>query len=88
MLRWTALSLLPPVELSGLPAQARLDSHHPPIAALSQYEFTQGQTLRVVSGIWATSGGTFNSKSTTTRLPRSIPAECGPEDCSRSKRQS
>src|SRR5688572_23350292 len=57
--------------LSGLPAQANHTTYwnfDSPVAKLAQYEFTQGQTLGVVSGTWVTSGGTFNSTSTGTAI--------------------
>jgi hypothetical protein len=70
--RWPAILLLTPaVVLSGVPAHAdhtigfNFDS---PVAQLAQYEFTQGETLGVVSGAWAASGGTFNSTSTATAI--------------------
>ena len=57
--------------LSGLPAQANHTTYwnfDSPVTKLAQYEFTQGQTLGVVSGAWVTSGGTFNSTSTATAI--------------------
>jgi hypothetical protein len=72
MLRWPAfvLSILP--VFLPRPAQAfgvfDCEDHRPPVAKLFQHEFTEGQALRAVSGVWATSGGTFNSTSTTTAI--------------------
>jgi len=70
---WPALvlSILVPVFLPR-PAQAFnaydcLD-HRPPVTKLVDFEFTEGQALRVVSGVWATSGGTFNSTSAVTAI--------------------
>ena len=73
MPRWPAfvLSILVPGFLPR-PAQAfgafDCEDHYPPVAKLAEYEFTEGQALRAVSGVWATSGGTFNSTSTATAI--------------------
>jgi hypothetical protein len=69
MSRWPAILLLVCLAvLSGLPAQAALYNFESPVTELARYEFTQGQTLGVVSGTWATSGGTFNNTSTGTAI--------------------
>ena len=73
MPRWPALvlSILVPVFLPR-PAQAfdvfDCVDPRPPVAKLAEYEFTEGQALHVVSGVWTTSGGTFNSTSTATAI--------------------
>jgi hypothetical protein len=69
MSRWPAfvLSIAIPVFLS-LAAHAADGNYSPPIAKVAQYEFTDGQAPGVVSGAWATSGGTFNSRSTATAI--------------------
>ena len=43
-------------------------NYRSPVTELAKYEFTQGETLGVVSGAWLTSGGTFNSTSTATAI--------------------
>ena len=43
-------------------------NYRSPVTELAKYEFTQGETLGVVSGAWSTSGGTFNSTSTATAI--------------------
>ena len=58
--------------LLALPAHADHDTiyfnYDSPVTVLARYEFTQGETLGVVSGAWSTSGGTFNSTSTATAI--------------------
>lgn len=93
MSRWPAFMLFIAVAgWSELPAQIQDEpsNYHPPIAQLAQYEFNEGQTLGVVSGAWVTSGGTFNSTSTTTAIatidsyePESPFAESLPEVAAR-----
>ena len=69
MSRWPAFILFVAATLSlEVLAQDEHSNYHPPVAKLAQYEFTPGQTLGVVSGTWAASGGTFNSTSTTTAI--------------------
>jgi hypothetical protein len=75
MSRWPAFMLFIGVAVwSELPAQIQdeMANYWKPIAGLARYEFNEGQTLAVVSGTWATSGGTFNSTSTTTRAIATI----------------
>lgn len=69
MPRWPAfvLSIAIPAFLS-LPAQATDGNFRPPVARVAQYEFADAQAPGVVSGAWATSGGTFNSTSTATAI--------------------
>ena len=43
-------------------------NYRSPVTELAKYEFTQGETLGVVSGAWSTSGGTFNSTATATAI--------------------
>ena len=77
MSRWPAFMLFIAVAVwSELPAQIQ-DEHsnyYTPVAMLAQYEFNaaEAKTLSVVSGTWVTSGGTFNSTSTTTRAIATI----------------
>jgi hypothetical protein len=75
MSRWPAFMLFTAVAVwSELPAQFQDDNgqHRVPIAKLAQYEFSADppdrRSLGVVSGTWATSGGTFNSTSTATSI--------------------
>ena len=72
MSRWPAiLVLIPAAVISALPARAEHTTYFnydSPVTALAKYEFTQGETLGVVSGAWSTSGGTFNSTSTATSI--------------------
>ena len=68
MSRWPAFTLFIAVAgWSELPAQVQDEgsNYYPPIAVLARHEFTEGQTLGVVSGAWVASGGTFNSTATT-----------------------
>lgn len=39
-----------------------------PITTLASYDFSGGETLGIVSGVWQSSGGTFNSRSTATSI--------------------
>ena len=72
MSRWPAMLLLiSAVMLSGQPPHANHTSSFnfdKPVTQLARYDFTQGETLGIVSGTWATSGGTFNSLSTATAI--------------------
>jgi hypothetical protein len=52
----------------ALPARADFGNFTVPVAKVAEYEFTEGQTLGVVSGSWTASGGTFNSTSTATAI--------------------
>jgi hypothetical protein len=78
MSRWPALTLFIVLAVwSELPAQVQDESsnYYPPVARLAQYDFTEGQffkTLSAVSGTWATSAGTLNSTSATTRAIATI----------------
>jgi hypothetical protein len=71
MSRWSAI--LGPIlaaVVTALPSRAEhLNTNfRKPVAELARYEFTQNVTPSVVSGVWAASGGTFNSTSTTTSI--------------------
>ena len=77
MSRWPAFTLFIVVAVwSELPAQVQDEgsNYYPPVAVLAQFEFTEDEfkTLGAVSGTWATSAGTFNSTSTTTRAIATI----------------
>jgi hypothetical protein len=69
-----AVTFMASVSLAGLSAPpVRADhttyfNYRSPVARLAKYEFTEGETLGVVSGAWSTSGGTFNSTSTATAI--------------------
>jgi hypothetical protein len=70
MSRWPAFMLF-----IGVVVWSELAAYHddgaqyrPPVAVLAKIEFNLGQTLGVVTGTWTTSGGTFNSTSTTTSI--------------------
>jgi hypothetical protein len=73
MSRWSAFVLfIAAAALPGVPAYGfhwLLDfNYRPPVTVLAQYEFTQNVAPVPVSGMWATSGGTFNSMSDTTAI--------------------
>jgi hypothetical protein len=78
MSRWPAFALFMALGVwSELPAQVQDEgaNYRPPVATLAQYEFTEGQhfaPLGAVSGTWATSAGTLNSTSATTRAIATI----------------
>jgi hypothetical protein len=57
--------------VTALPASAEHTTYfnyNSPVTQLAKYEFTQGETLGIVSGAWSSSGGTFNSTSTATSI--------------------
>lgn len=68
---WACLCLLVLIVLMAPAVHAEHTTYFnydSPVAELARYEFTQGETLGVVSGAWSTTGGTFNSTSTATSI--------------------
>jgi hypothetical protein len=63
-----AVALIPLLAPAAHADHTTYFNYNSPVTELAQYEFTQGETLGVVSGTWSTSGGTFNSTSTSTSI--------------------